>query len=134
MMNNKFEVVFMKKYSFIKEFWSWSEKHKFSKIDADLLPEMVAVCRKGDVSVYCCWIWKTDSKVIIPTYFMSNPDFKDRKGGLEALISDMILHAKHHDKAKMIFVPTSSDVIANKLLKLGFVSGDEGGCQYFGHL
>ena len=128
-----FEIKIRKKIDFVNTFYFWSGQHKFNMIDFTLLPDKCLVAYKNEVPVYCVWIWETNSATAIPTYFMCNPDVKDRKGGLEVLIVGMCDYAKKQG-LKMLFVPTSSGIIANKLLKLGFGKGDVGMGQYFKRL
>jgi len=128
-----FEIRVRKKIDFVNTFYFWSGQHKFNMIDFTLLPDKCLVAYKNEVPVYCVWIWETNSATAIPTFFMCNPEVKDRKGGLDALITGMCDYAKKR-YFKMLFVPTSSSVIANKLRKLGFADGDENFGQFFKRL
>jgi len=132
-MIDKFETKVRKKIDFVNTFYFWSGQHKFDMIDFTLLPDKCLVTYKNEVPVYLVWVWETNSATAIPTYFMSNPDVKDRKGGLDALIVGLCDYAKGR-YFKMLFVPTSSAIIANKLLKSGFSEGDKGFGQYFKRL
>ena len=130
-----FEVKKVRKSDFIETFWNWSESHSFSRMDAELLPKSALVCYSGEVPVYCLWWWSTDSKTAIVTYVMSNKEasIEQKRGGLDALLEEMIFFAKD-EGVKMIFFPTSSDVVGNKLLELGFSEGDSGFGQFFGYI
>lgn len=124
------EIKILDKNKFYPIYLDWSEHYGFPARHLEEIDTMIG-CYKGDILVYTCFFWGTNSTFCVIGFPFASPytDKKTREGCLQGLFEGISRMAKDAG-FKLIWTTSSTPPVEKALTGSGFQSGDQRVNQY----
>lgn len=129
-----FKVTLEPKEAFYPTYENWCAMRNFPCIPIRQI-DSVFVCFKGDVAIYSCFFWNTNSTFCVIGFPFSNPHVKyeDKKGGLEFMFEEMSKVAKDGGY-EIMWTTSDTGRVIEGMTGAGFKVADTKVDQYYKRL
>lgn len=129
-----FKVTVEPKELFYPTYENWCAAREFPAIKISQI-DSVFVCFKGDVAIYSCFFWNTNSAFCVIGFPLSNPHIKyeEKQGGLKFMFDEIARIAKEGGY-EIIWTTSDTERVIESMVESGFKTADVKVDQYYKRL
>jgi hypothetical protein len=104
-------------YPMVCEWWrAW----KWDCVPQEALPEIGVIASDDTQDICCAWMYKTDSKIALLEWFISNPKAKKGREDAIAAVTESIAEIAKRQGFTSLVTFTKHPQLTNQMERLGF--------------